>query len=85
MMKYKLVAFDVDGAKDIIEHKHNGLLVAPKDIHGLANALCFVLKNKDEAEAMGKRGKELVGDIFDSELMVSSIDFIYKDLLKCGS
>jgi glycosyltransferase involved in cell wall biosynthesis len=41
------------GAEDIIEHEKNGLLVAPRDVHGLASTLQKLLENPGYSRKLG--------------------------------
>lgn len=48
-----IVASDVAAIPTAIEHRQNGLLVAPGDVHGLANALNELAKDADLRAALG--------------------------------
>ncbi|MBU1043028.1 MAG: glycosyltransferase family 4 protein [Candidatus Omnitrophica bacterium] len=76
------VCFNLDGAKDIIRNQVNGILVSPKNIQELANALSQLLGDKKLRQQMGAQGNLLVREAFGSQTMVSSIDFVYRRLLK---
>jgi len=79
------VCFNIDGAKDIIIDGVNGYLIKPKDSHSLVQALIDLLKDKSKADKFGNNGKNLVEENFSIKKMVSSIDILYKDLIKkCG-
>lgn len=41
------------GAQDLVQHEHTGLLVEPRNIHSLADALARLLQKPNEAYQMG--------------------------------
>lgn len=48
-----VVATAVDGTPEIVQDRRNGLLVKPKDVDGLADAMVEMIDNKDEREQFG--------------------------------
>jgi len=46
--------------REIVQDHRCGLLVNPSDIQAIASAVKYLLDNPEEAEEMGKRGRELV-------------------------
>lgn len=61
-MSYSLpvVSFDCDtGPGDIIQHQHNGLLVAAEDITELATALQSLMQNPQLREQLGKQASRV--------------------------
>jgi len=79
------VCFKLDGAKDIVRNYINGILISPKNIDELAKALLIVLKDEKLRRQMGDNGNRLARDSFDSQTMVSAIDFVYRRLLKANN
>ena len=55
-----VVAFEVGGIPDWLEHEVTGLLVPEQDVHGLARAIERVLTDTELANALGKNGLERV-------------------------
>ncbi|MCD6407858.1 glycosyltransferase family 4 protein, partial [bacterium] len=55
-----VVAFDVDGAKEIVIEGKTGFLIPPKNINLLKEKILFLLKNPSIASKMGIKGRELV-------------------------
>src|SRR5580704_2615877 len=51
-----VVAFDVDGAREVCVEGETGLLVRAGDVTGLANAVIRLLQDKDLANRMGTQG-----------------------------
>jgi glycosyltransferase involved in cell wall biosynthesis len=52
-----IVATRVGGVAEIVDHGRNGLLVAPGDVTGLAEAVCEVLSNVRLASRFGVEGR----------------------------
>jgi glycosyltransferase involved in cell wall biosynthesis len=56
-----VIACEAGGAPEIIAHRETGLLVPPPptNVTALADAMFTLLDNRDQAAAMGRRGREL--------------------------
>ena len=79
-----IVATSVDGAPEAVEHGVTGYLVEPGDMEAMARHVVHLLRNPDEAAAMGARGKKRVGE-FDIEKMVRQQEKLYLELTaRCG-
>lgn len=59
-----IIASNVGGIPDLIEHGKSGLLVKAKDPLGLAEGLKKLMENPDVRNALGKEAKEIVGTNF---------------------
>ena len=56
-----VIGCQVEGIEDFVEHGSTGLLVKPKDVDSLAQAIDFyILSNPDEARAIGERARKVV-------------------------
>jgi glycosyltransferase involved in cell wall biosynthesis len=53
-----MVATDVPGNRDLVEHGKNGLLVPPGDVVALAESVVSLLEGRDTREAMSIAAKE---------------------------
>jgi glycosyltransferase involved in cell wall biosynthesis len=53
-----VVASDVGGLKDIVDHGTSGLLVPPRDPNALAKALDTLLDSPERRNAMGRAGRD---------------------------
>ena len=74
-----VVASNVGGIPEMIEHGVTGLLVPPNDCDALAAALIKLLTDHPYADMIARRGHDLVHERFCIELMVSSIESIYDE------
>ena len=75
-----VVAFDVDGAREVCRDGETGFLVRAEDSAGLADAVIRLLQDKTLATRLGSQGRELVRQEFSEELMVRRIDELYRRL-----
>lgn len=77
-----IVATNVDGAPEAVEHGVNGYLVNPKDYNNLAFYVMKLLGNPTLAKEMGIRGKAKVFPTFCVNSMVADISTVYDKILK---
>jgi glycosyltransferase involved in cell wall biosynthesis len=75
-----VVASNVGGIPDLVQHDYNGLLVAPGDEKALAASIKQLISNPEKAKLMGQRGREFCRQ-FSVESMVEKIDILYGQLL----
>jgi glycosyltransferase involved in cell wall biosynthesis len=75
-----VVAFDVDGAREVCLDGQTGFLVRAGDVSGLAAAVIRLLQDKGLADRMGTQGKELVRERFAEARMVQQLDELYRRL-----
>jgi len=78
-----VIAYDVDGAKDIIDNEKNGFLLPPKEVEILSQKIEYLLKNPDVAQKMGKEGEQKAWKLFPHEKMVSQLHALYHELSSC--
>jgi glycosyltransferase involved in cell wall biosynthesis len=73
-----VVATDVPGCREVVEHNVNGLLCEVRNVASLAAQLARMLDLSDtERQQMGQRGRQKVAAEFDERAVVER----YKDLL----
>jgi L-malate glycosyltransferase len=75
-----IVATDVGGAPEMIEHGVSGLLVPPKVVEPLAAAMQRLLDDPAAAEAMGRAARRAVEERFSIEVMVKRMSVLYETL-----
>jgi glycosyltransferase involved in cell wall biosynthesis len=80
-MEKPIVASRVGGIPDLIDHGLNGLLVRPGDARGLADALERLLSDNGLAKKLGREGRKRIKDQFSADVMVQSIEKLYRELL----
>jgi glycosyltransferase involved in cell wall biosynthesis len=75
-----VVAFDVDGAREVCLDERTGLLVRAEDVNALADAVIRLLQDAGLAHRMGAQGRELVKERFSEARMVQQLDELYGQL-----
>jgi glycosyltransferase involved in cell wall biosynthesis len=80
-MEKPVVASRVGGIPDLVEDGINGFLVSPGNIRELKEGLLKVLRDKKLARKLGQKGRKKTTEGFSAEIMVQSIDRIYRNLL----
>lgn len=71
-----------EGIEDFVEHGKTGLLVKPRDVDSLVEALDFLLSHPDEAKAMGERARKLVLENYTWEKNVEKTIKVYEEVLR---
>ena len=78
-----VVASNIKGNNELIEHGKNGFLVNPNDSVELANGIINLLKDDSMANKFGVVGKHKVEKQYNIETNVEKIENIYKKTLFC--
>lgn len=74
-----VIATNVGGNKELIYQNATGILVPPKDVYALANALSYVIINKDIRKKMGRSGRKRAVEKFSIEEMVHGYEKLYME------
>jgi glycosyltransferase involved in cell wall biosynthesis len=77
-----IVASDVPGCREVVEHGKNGLLVPPGDPAALAEALALLAENPSLRQKMGAAGRMIAVNRFANEKIIAATLNVYSDLLK---
>ena len=75
-----VVAFDVDGAREICRDGETGFLIRAEDAAGVAAAVIRLSQDPDRAAQLGAQGRQQVRAEFAEELMVRELDALYRRL-----
>jgi glycosyltransferase involved in cell wall biosynthesis len=75
-----IVASRVGGLTEVVAHGKTGLLVEPNDSAALAEALVFLLDNRDLAVEMGRIARRRAQTIFSWKRCVDAYDELYQKL-----
>lgn len=76
------VAFDIDGAREVVINDHTGFLVEAFDSTGLADGVVRLIEDDDLRKTFGENGKRHVDPNFRTEKMVADISEVYQMLLE---
>jgi len=72
-----VVAFDIDGTKEVVINGKTGFIVPPKDINLLKEKIIYLLENPEISDKMGMEGRKLIKKLFSVEKMVDEIEKLY--------
>lgn len=76
-----VVATNVGGIPEIVEHSRTGILVPPAAITPLANALAALLDDGQLRAEMGRAGRQRFLEKFDARIMAAKYQSLYDSLL----
>ncbi len=76
-----IIATDVGGVSEAIEHRATGLLIPPGDPDAIFQALRWMRANPDEAAALGRRARATVFERFDIQRAAATIREQYERAL----
>lgn len=76
-----VVAADVAGSREIVHDGENGLLVPPRDVSALADALERLAADAELRRRMGARGRQIAEAEFAEHIVVERTLAVYRNLL----
>ena len=76
-----VIATDVGGNGEIVEHGDNGYLVPENDVEGLKNAILTLLNNSDERMRLATAARKRVVEKFSLQNTVAGYEALYKEFL----
>lgn len=77
-----IVTTDTPGCRDIVKDGHNGLLVPPKNVSALANALGKLIEDREMRQRMGESGRQRVEREFSLDSVIEQTLDIYGEFSK---
>jgi glycosyltransferase involved in cell wall biosynthesis len=80
-MKLPVIASEVGGLAEIVEHRKTGLLLPPGDPRSLADAMETLAKDQAMRAAMGDAGRKRVENRFSLRATVTSVETLYLECL----
>lgn len=76
-----IIASNVGGVPEMVEHGRNGLLLSPAEPDQLAKACLQLVQNPQQAQAMGAAGRQIVEEKFNITRHVQQLGDIYQEVL----
>jgi glycosyltransferase involved in cell wall biosynthesis len=76
-----LIATDIAGCRDIVRHGENGLLVPPRDVDRLTDALRRLINDPALRQSLGRRSRALAEEKFSLEAFLAASLAIYRKAL----
>ncbi|MFC1976427.1 glycosyltransferase family 4 protein [Chloroflexota bacterium] len=75
------VVTDIQGCREAVEHRRNGLLVPSGDVPALAQAIIELLPHREKAKQMAVEGRRMAVARFDEQLVFEKVKAKYEQLL----
>lgn len=76
-----VIAFDVGGVSDIVQHKETGWLAPPFDVDDFANGIYWVFSDLDRLRSLGDRARYYAKSNFDNEIIAKKHIELYQEVL----
>ena len=80
-MSTPVVAFDIGGMPDMINHQINGYLAKPFDVSDLAASIDWVLSNENRHKELCINAREKAVGSFDIKKVARQYAELYRDVL----
>lgn len=75
-----VIATDVEGITEFVDHEETGYLVPPESPDDLANAIRFALENGSIAQQWGKRAREIAASEYSWAETARKTDQVYREI-----
>lgn len=76
-----VVSYDIDGAREVVIDEQTGILLPPRDVVGLSQALIRLAQDKELRARLGGQGRALCAERFRHETMTDQIRALYERIL----
>jgi glycosyltransferase involved in cell wall biosynthesis len=80
-MAKPVITTDVAGNSEFVKHKQTGLLATAGSVDMMADAMLYFLRNRKEAEAMGRNARAFVRDRVDNKKRTKRFEDLYHGIL----
>lgn len=77
-----VIATDVEGITEFVDHERNGLLVPPRSPDAIASAIDDVFDDRQKAEALGRRAKRQVYEEYTWTECARKVNEIYERITR---
>ena len=81
-MGLPVIATDVRGCRQVVDHDVTGLLVPPRDSHALTDAIETLVTDPARRAAMGAAGRAKAQRDFDEQRVIQRTLAVYEDLMR---
>jgi glycosyltransferase involved in cell wall biosynthesis len=79
-----VISYDIDGAREVVLPE-TGILLKPRDLDGLAQAILTLAASPNTRAAMGREGRARFADQFRHETMTRQLRSLYERILELQS
>ena len=80
-----VIGSDLEGHPEVVLQGRTGLLVKPRDVSGIAEAILALAADPESARAMGRAGRDLVLSHFATRIRVERTEGLYHRLLAAAA
>lgn len=77
-----IIASDFSGIPEQIEHMNSGILVKPKDVSGLMDAIKIIVDSKDLRITLGENAKMRFDTLFTDNIAIEHYGGLYEQLME---
>jgi glycosyltransferase involved in cell wall biosynthesis len=78
-----VISYDIDGAREVV-FPETGILLKPRDLEGLRQAILALAADPEKRAAMGRQGRARFAEQFRHETMTRQLRSLYERLLRPG-
>ena len=76
-----VIAANVGGIPEVVEHNYNGYLLEPEDVHGFSDGITRLASDWKLREKFSERSLEIVEKRLNKQSILSSLSRLYKELI----
>lgn len=80
-MELPSIVTDINGSREIIENGVNGLIVPPKDVKRLADAMVQIITDVSMCQLMVEKARSMVASRFEREFVMKCMLDFYKEIM----
>ncbi|UCG47330.1 MAG: glycosyltransferase family 4 protein [Phycisphaerales bacterium] len=74
-----VIAGNVGGIGELVEHRRNGFLISPNDVDELTEAMIEIIKNPSDRVRMGRESREMAVAYYTVDRMIAGYQSLYED------
>lgn len=75
------IVTDINGSREIILPNENGIIVSPRDVDALYEAMEWMLTHPDERQAMARKARRMVAERYEQGFVRQCLKDFYKSIL----
>lgn len=76
-----VIVTNISGIPEIVEHEVNGLLVPPREVGLLADAIVRILDDPELGASLGRTGRRRIEAVFDASTTHKTLKVLFDDVL----
>ena len=84
LLKRPIIATDIFGVNEIVEHGESGILVRPREPKAIADAAIYLLSRRTKARTLGNSAYKRVMENFTADKTLSQIEQLYCSILQAS-